>query len=331
MRVSLMNNQIATQLADQLRKAPKVALFSHISPDGDCIGSMLGIGLALEAMGKEVIMFNPDPLPYNLKFLPGADKIQDFLPNPLPETVLFVDCADLQRTKLTEGDFPPGIVILNIDHHISNRNFGHINWVDPQASATGELAYELLKLLEVPLKEDIATNIYTAILTDTGSFKYSNTTAKTHQIAGELINFGINLGYIHHEVLDQTPLAKLRLLQRALNRLEIFAQGQSAIITLSNSDLEESGALDSHSEGIIEHGRTLEGVEVAALLKEAKAGTVRVSLRSNQWCDVNTIAAHFGGGGHQRAAGCTLHLSLDDARKVVMEKIEEAINLGRSN
>ncbi|NMA67846.1 MAG: bifunctional oligoribonuclease/PAP phosphatase NrnA, partial [Desulfitobacterium sp.] len=291
----------------------------------------LGIGLALEAMGKEVSMFNPDPIPYNLQFLPGVKKIQPTISEPLPETVLFVDCTDLQRVQLTETDFPQGITILNVDHHVSNENFGHLNWVDPQASATGELVYELLQILGVPLEEDIATNIYTAILTDTGSFKYSNTTAKTHKIAGELISSGLDLGHIHHQVFDQTPLAKLELLRRALNQLEIIAQGQGAIITLSTLDFQKSGALDSHSEGIIEHGRTLEGVEVAALLKETNDGKVRVSLRSNQWCDVNKIAAHFGGGGHQRAAGCTLNLSLDDARKLVIGKIEEALNLGRNN
>lgn len=326
-----MMNKIAAQMAEELRKAPKVALFSHVSPDGDCLGSMLGIGLALEAMGKEVIMYNPDPIPYYLQFLPGVTKIQATIPEPLPETVLFVDCSDLQRVELTENDFLQGVRILNIDHHISNANFGHLNWVDPQASATGELAYELLQILGAPLEEDIATNIYTAILTDTGSFKYSNTTAKTHKIAGELISLGLNLGYIHHHVFDQTPFAKFELLRRALNQLEIIAQGQGAIITLSTLDFQKSGALDSHSEGIIEHGRTLEGVEVAALLKETTDGKVRVSLRSNQWCDVNKIAAHFGGGGHQRAAGCTLNHSLDEARKMVMEKIEEAINLGRNN
>ncbi|MEM5819131.1 MAG: DHH family phosphoesterase, partial [Desulfitobacterium hafniense] len=136
-----MINSVITQMAEELRKASKVALFSHVSPDGDCIGSMLGIGLALEALGKEVAMFNPDPIPRNLSFLPGVDKITQSMPDPLPETLLFVDCADLQRVQLQREDLPADAVILNLDHHISNQNFGRINWVDSQAAASGELAY----------------------------------------------------------------------------------------------------------------------------------------------------------------------------------------------
>lgn len=326
-----MNSSVATQMAEELRKAPKVALFSHVSPDGDCIGSMLGIGLALEALGKEVYMYNPDPIPYNLRFLPGVDKISSELPSPFPSILLFVDCADLQRVKLKREEFPVDSVVLNLDHHISNLGFGNINWVDSKASASGEIAYALIRELNVRLTEDIASNIYTAILTDTGSFKYSNTTSKTHQIAGELIESGINLAAIHHYVFDQTPFAKLELLRRSLNQLQIFADGQLAIMTLSQQDFKETGANESLSEGLIDHARTLEGVEVAALLKESASGAVRVSLRSNSWFDVNKIADYFGGGGHKRAAGCTFEMPLAEAQKHLLETIEEELKLGRSH
>lgn len=326
-----MINSVITQMAEELRKASKVALFSHVSPDGDCIGSMLGIGLALEALGKEVAMFNPDPIPRNLSFLPGVDKIVQSMPDPLPETLLFVDCADLQRVQLQREDLPADAVILNLDHHISNQNFGRINWVDSQAAASGELAYVLVRRLNVELTQEIAANLYTALLTDTGSFKYANTTAKTHQIAGELMETGISLGDIHHFVFDQTPMVKLELLRRGLNQLQFFAEGQLGMMTLRKQDFEESGAEESLSEGLIDHARTVEGVEVAVLLKEVKPDVVRVSLRSNRWFDVNRIADGFGGGGHQRAAGCTLHLSLEEAKQKVRQIIEEELKLGRSH
>ncbi|SHN71732.1 DHH family phosphoesterase [Desulfitobacterium chlororespirans] len=326
-----MMNSVITQMAEELRKASKVALFSHVSPDGDCIGSMLGIGLALEALGKEVAMFNPDPIPRNLSFLSGVDKITQSMPDPLPETLLFVDCADLQRVQLQREDLPADAVILNLDHHISNQNFGRINWVDSQAAASGELAYALVRRLNVELTQEIAANFYTALLTDTGSFKYSNTTAKTHQIAGELIEAGISLSDIHHFVFDQTPMVKLELLRRGLNQLQFFAEGQLGMMTLRKQDFEESGAEESLSEGLIDHARTVEGVEVAVLLKEAKPDVVRVSLRSNRWFDVNRIADSFGGGGHQRAAGCTLQLSLEEAKQKIRQTIEEELKLGRSH
>ncbi|HHY27724.1 MAG TPA: bifunctional oligoribonuclease/PAP phosphatase NrnA [Desulfitobacterium dehalogenans] len=325
-----MMNSVINQMAEELRKAPKVALFSHVSPDGDCLGSMLGISLALEALGKEVAMINPDPIPRNLSFLPGVDKIARSMPNPLPETLLFVDCADLQRVQLQREDLPAEAVILNLDHHISNQNFGRINWVDSHAAASGELAYALIRRLNVELTQEIAANLYTALLTDTGCFKYSNTTSKTHQIAGELIDAGINLGDIHHFVFDQTPMVKLELLRRGLNQLQIFAEGQIGMMTLRKQDFEESGAEESLSEGLIDHARTIEGVEVAVLFKESKPDTIRVSLRSNRWLDVNRIADSFGGGGHKRAAGCTLHVSLEEAKQMVRQTIEEELKLGRS-
>lgn len=326
-----MMNSVATQMAEELRKAPKVALFSHVSPDGDCVGSMLGIGLALEALGKEVSMYNLDAIPRNLSFLPGVDKIKGELPTPFPRTLLFVDCADLQRVKLSLEDLPPDSVILNLDHHISNQNFGTLNWVDSSASASGELAYALIRQLNVNLTQEIATNLYTAILTDTGSFKYSNTTSKTHRIAGELIDSGINLGGIHHHVFDQAPRVKLELLRRSLNRVQFFADGQLAIMTLGKIDFEESGAEESLSEGLIDHARTVEGVEVAVLLKESNPGIIRVSLRSNRWFDVNKVADRFGGGGHKRAAGCTIESSLEEAQQLLMQTIEEELKLGWSH
>lgn len=326
-----MKTSTATQMVEAIRKAPRLALFSHISPDGDCIGSMLGIGLALEKLGKEVYYFNPDPIPRNLSFLPGVENIQSTLPEPFPETLLFVDCTDLQRVNLERAQIPEGTVILNVDHHISNQNFGTINWVDAEASASGEVVYTLLRELGVEPDRNIAANLYTAILTDTGCFQYSNTTAQTHRIAAELFECGIDKAEIHHRILNEKPLAKLELLRRGLNQLHLYLDGQCAVMTLQMQDFKESGAEESLSDGLVDHARTIQGVEVAVLLKEMGEQKVRAGLRSNRWLDVNTIAAQFGGGGHKRAAGCTLNYPLADAEQLLVKAIKEAMEFGRGH
>lgn len=322
-----MKNDELLRLAEELRKAPQVALFSHVSPDGDCIGSMLAIGLALEKMGKVVQYYNPDSLPHNLTFLPGALRITSHSPS-LPNLLLFIDCADFGRSGLPIDQITPVQTVLNLDHHISNEYFGHINLVDPNAAASGEIAYFLINELGDLIDKDIATNLYTAIVTDTGSYQFSNTTAQTHRITASLIEKGIDLADIHHHLYDQKPLAQLNLLQRALSNLEIGAEGRLAFMTLTLQDFEASGAEDALSEGLVNHARTIQGVEVAVLLREVEQTKVKAGLRSNQWLNVNEIAGLFGGGGHKRAAGCTLNLPLIEAKYQLWTSIEEALKLG---
>ena len=322
---------VASQMAEELRKAPNVALFSHVSPDGDCLGSMLAIGIALEKLGKEVVLINPDPIPPYLSFLPGVEKVQRSLPEPLPQTLLFVDCGDLKRANLEPGQIPIGSIVLNLDHHVSNDQFGTVNWVDVEASACGEIALALIRELQVDLTQEIATNLYTAILTDTGSFQYSNTTAQTHRLVAELLESGINLVQIHHQIYDQKPLAQVKLLRCALKKLQLYANGKCAVMSLSLEDFKESGADESLSEGIVNHARSIRGVEVAVLLREAAPGKVRAGLRSNLWFNVNETAARFGGGGHKRAAGCTLNTSLEEAKQRIVQAIEEDMKIGRGH
>lgn len=317
------------EIIEVLRKAPRVALFSHVSPDGDCIGSILAIGLALEKMGKEVFYYNPDYVPNNLKFLPGAYRISRDLPEPSPQTWVFVDCTDFQRVNLVPSHIPSESTILNLDHHISNLFFGDLNWVDPQACACGELAMTLIKRLGIELDRDMATNLYTAIVTDSGCFQYSNTTAQTHRLTAELLDMGLDLSEIHHNLFDQKPLAQLKLLQSALDNLEIYADGQLAIMSLSLEDFRKHRAAQELSEGLVNQIRSIAGVEVAVLLKEVGPQEIKAGLRSNLWLNVNEIAAHFGGGGHKRAAGCTLRISMAEAKQRIRDAIEEAVRLGR--
>ncbi|MDP4158619.1 MAG: bifunctional oligoribonuclease/PAP phosphatase NrnA [Bacillota bacterium] len=328
-----MNNENppVDEIIEVLRKAPKVALFSHVSPDGDCIGSILAIGLALEKMGKEVFFYNPDPVPDNLRFLPAASRISQELPDSSQQTWMFVDCTDFQRVNLAASQISSESTVLNLDHHISNQFFGDLNWVDPQACACGELAVTLINKLGIEIERDMAINLYTAIVTDSGCFQYSNTTAQTHRLTAELLDTGFDLSRIHHNLYDQKPLAQLKLLQCALDSLEIYAEGQLAVMTLSLEDFQKSGAAQELSEGLVNHIRSLAGVEAAILLKEVGPQEIKGGLRSNLWLNVNEIAARFGGGGHQRAAGCTLRIPMVEAKQAITNAIEEALRLGRDH
>jgi len=331
-RMNLMNHEnTPVEIIEVLRKAPKVALFSHVSPDGDCIGSMLAIGLALEKMGKEVTFYNPDSVPSYLSFLPDSSRISQELPSPQPKILLFVDCTDLGRVNLSRLDISEDSIVINLDHHISNLFFGDLNWVAVQASAAGEVALKLINQLGVEMDEDMATNLYTAILTDSGCFEYSNTTAQTHRSVADLLDLGVDLSRIHNNIFDQKPLAQIKLLQCALNGLEIYADGQLAIMILSAEDFRISGAELELSEGLVNHARSIAGVEVAVLLKEVGPQEIKAGLRSNLWLNVNEIAALFGGGGHQRAAGCTLRIPMAEAKQRLITALEEALRIERAH
>lgn len=319
------------EMLEVLRKAPTVALFSHVSPDGDCVGSMLAIGLALEKMGKEVSFYNPDPVPSYLTFLPGSSRIRQDLPSPQPKTLMFVDCTDFQRVNLSMSEISQESTVLNLDHHISNQFFGHFNWVDAQASASAEIALTLINQLGVEIDRDMATNLYAAIVTDSGCFRYSNTTAQTHRLTAELLDIGLDLSLIHHNIFDQKPLAQIKLLQYVLNGLEIQADGQLAVMILSLEDFQKCGAEQELSEGLVNHARSIVGVEVAVLLKEVGPQEIKGGLRSNLWLNVNEIAAQFGGGGHKRAAGCTLRLPMAEAKQSIITAIKEALRIGRDH
>ena len=326
-----MNDPILiNEMIDVLKKASMVALFSHVSPDGDCVGSMLALGLTLEKIGKKVYIYNPDPIPDYLRFLPGSARINHELPNPLPGVLLFVDCTDIQRVNLSMSQIPRECIVFNIDHHISNQRFGDFNLIEPQASASAEVVYNFIKEMGSNIDQDIAVNLYTAIVTDSGCFQYGSTTAQTHRLTAELLDLGLDLPMIHHNIFDQKSLAQIKLLQCALSSLEVRDNGQLAVMHLSTEDFIKSGAKQELSEGLVNHARSIAGVEVAVLLKETGPCEIKVGLRSNLWLNVNEIAARFGGGGHKRAAGCTLKMPLLEARQIIIKAIAEDLRRGRT-
>lgn len=320
------------QFGLEIGEVPEAALFSHASPDGDSLGSMLALGIVLESLGKKISYYNLGPIPDYLKFLPGMTKIFSIVPQELPETLIFIDCAEAERVhSIMTKEYLQKKKVFNIDHHISNNFFGKYNWVDSSAAATGEMVYDLIRKMGIPITKDIAINLYTAIITDTGRFSFSNTTAKSFKIAADLVKTGIDLVAINNIIFEQKPLSQIRLLHKALSNLQLIQEGKIAVIVLSQKDFEESGAEENLSEGLVNYARNIEGVEAAALLKEINATEIKVSFRSNFWLDVNKVAAKFGGGGHVRASGCTLNLSLGKAIKQVVSALEEALNSGRNH
>jgi phosphoesterase RecJ-like protein len=325
------NNNTAAAMAKLLAQAGEALILTHTSPDGDTLGSALALAWTLEARGTVVTCFNADEAPANLRFLPGLDRFVHKLPTAAPPLVVFADCADIRRVgaQLTP-DFLVGRETLNIDHHISNDRYAAWNYVDTAAAATGEIMYALLRRLGPVQDARVALCLYTALVTDTGRFGFSNTTARSLRIAAAL-HPHIDVAELNEAVYERRPLAQVRLLERALSRLVFPAGGSVALVALSADDYAETGAELNMSESVINYMRGIQGVETAVLLKEAAPGVVKVSLRSGGTTDVNRVAGRFQGGGHQRASGCVCRGSLRTVAADILGALEEERSSGRDH
>lgn len=314
-------------MLEALRRGRCFAVLLHIRPDGDSIGSSLALGLALRRLGKSVHLMRADDIPSNMSFLPGVDGFRHF--SEVTEdidTAVFLDCGDIDRIGPAKAVLKPGVRIVNIDHHPSNRRFGDVNYIEPRAAAAGEIVHDLIKDLGVDIDFAIASALYVAVITDTGSFRYENTSAKTHEIAAGMLRAGVRPSEVARAVWEDRSLSSMRLLEAALRNLSVSEDGRLAWTVLSREDFERAGADSSESEGIVNYPRTLRGVEVAVLFLEEASGEVKVSLRSNRAVDVSRIAADLGGGGHARAAGCTLSMPLAEARELVLARAREMLS-----
>jgi len=310
------------EIAQIIRKQKDLAVVSHIIPDGDAIGSILALGLALDSLEYNVQLINPDGVPKIYTFLPGSDLIRSrFL--YIPETVIFLDCSDIKRIGNLRNFVAKAKRIINIDHHVSNTFFGDINYVDTKASATGEIIYHLINTLKGDLDTEIATCIYTAIVTDTGSFQYENTTIKTHLITADLLAHGVDLGTVRRFLWESTSLKSIKLLTEILKTLEIDDTSQIAWIYLPYKVFQKFGANPEYVEGMVNYPKSIEGVEIGIFFKEIEPGKIKVGLRSKTKVDVNKLAQKFGGGGHKRAAGCTVEAPLEEAVKIVVEEAKK--------
>lgn len=301
---------------------------SHKHPEGDALGSMLALGLALKDLQKEVLLLNQDPVPENLSFLPGAESITQRAPvNSSFDVVLAVDCGDRNRLGEEFSKISRRGKIINIDHHISNTYFGDINLVDAEASSTAEIVYDLLQKIKVPLKANIAENIYVGILTDTGSFHYANTSAKAFRVARACLLAGVDPGKVAEKIYENQPLSRLRLLALVLETLEVQATGQISLVIVTQKMMEETGATPDQTEDLINFPRSLKGTEVALLFREINYDQYRVSLRSRGRINVAQIAAEFQGGGHPNAAGCTVEGDLLTVKEKVLRRVCAALGM----
>ena len=306
------------------RRAGDVLLLGHVHPDADVLGTLLGLGLALERTGWRPTFAGPHPVPEVLSFLPGTARYEVWARAPRQFDVLVLtDCPNHARTEgLLEQARGPASAVLNIDHHPDNRRYGTVDWIDPSAAATGEMIWELLGRLGLPLTADVALNLYTAIHTDTGSFRYSNTTTRTFQIAADLTRAGAEPALVTDWLYQRRPPRALNELGELLRRIEVSPDGAVAWLTVPRGLVSEDFMA---AEDVVTYPRSIAGVKVAVVLREEAAGKVKVSLRGKGEIPVNRIAGRFGGGGHENAAGCTLSGSLDAATTTVLAAVREAL------
>jgi len=304
-----------------------IYLATHIRPDGDALGSMLGLALALEAGGHRVARLCTYPAPSDYRFLPGADLIFATPPEWPAELGIVVDSDGITRIGDLESAFTALPQLIDIDHHATGNSFGHVQVVDPASAATAEIIYDLLREMGAELTPDIATCLYTALLTDTGRFAFSNTTERSFAITAELVRAGADPFYVAKMVYFQRSPAAVRLMGVALSRLALHLDGQVVSSILSLQDFAEVGAVHMDTEGMIDQIRTVGGPLIAVLLVEAEGGEVRVSLRSDAEPDVSQIALRFGGGGHRAAAGCTIKGTLEETRDLVLAAAGELFGL----
>lgn len=306
------------RVAAELRARDRFLLTAHEGPDGDALGSLLGMHRLLGQLGKDSVMFLPAkefPLPIEYRFLPLEEVFHEPPADMADRTIVFLDCGNVDRMPvdfLTEG----GNFTINIDHHHDNTRFGDLNLVQVDASCTAEIVFDLARLLEVPLTPEMASALYVGLITDTGKFMYENTNAHTHRVAAELIEAGVDVDDTYRRLYEHVPLDKLRLISRALDGIQLHCDGRLVVSYITSADYEATGAGEEMTEGVIDHLRSIEGTKVAAVIRDlGNRGRAarKVSLRSSEGdVDVSAIARKGGGGGHKRAAGFSTDLEFDD-------------------
>lgn len=290
---------------------------SHVQPDGDAASSTMAVGLMLKQLGKTFLMGNSDRIPAKFEFLPGCAEIRRLHDGEAPARtfrhVIAVDCADFSRIGSAARWFSPDAEILNIDHHPTNDKFGSVLLIRSGASATAEILADFADELGIGWNKDLADCIYTGLMTDTGGFRYANTTPRVMQLAARMLRYGTEAHLLAERLLERMPFSHILLLKRALATLSFEKDNRISWIKLSRSDIAESGASGQEMEGLVNYPRNIEGVEVGILFKEVEPDKVKVSFRSAGNIDVASLAKRLGGGGHLRAAGCTLEMTLDAA------------------
>ena len=305
-----------------------VLCLGHVHPDGDVLGTLFGLGLGLGAAGSSVTFAGPHPVPETLSFLPGVDRWQVWKAAPGTfDVIVMTDCPNPDRSEgLLAGTRGPQSRVLNIDHHPDNRRYGTVNWVDPSAAATGEMIYDLVRALGLRVTPAVALNLFTAIHTDTGSFRYSNTTPRTFRIAAELAAAGADPALVSDRLYQQRAGDSLVQLGEVLRRVEISDDGQIAWLCVPRGLVSREFL---EAEDLVGYPRSVRGVKVAVLFSEEAPGKIKASLRGKGDVPVNAIARRFGGGGHENAAGCTLAGTLAEASAALLKVVRESLGAAR--
>jgi len=321
------------QIVAELRQAEKLLLTTHENPDGDALGSLLGMHQILTQLGKDSVMFMAGadfPLPYEYRHMDLAGVVHEPPPDVTERVVVFLDCGNIDRMPV---DFlqDKSLHILNIDHHHDNTRFGTVNLVCGNKSCTAEMVFDLAKELGAELNKEIGESLYVGLVTDTGKFMFDNTTPEAHQMAAELIEAGVSPAEIHRRLYEGLPFARTELLARALARVQRFDDGTVTLTYLTRDDFTESNAVETDSEGIVDHLRAVENTAVAVLVRDLlaadRAGSRKVSLRAtDSRVDVSRIARELGGGGHRQAAGFSTQLQLPELAERLRAEVGSQLN-----
>ncbi len=316
-------------LVAALREAPSAALYTHVNPDGDGLGSQAALALALRSLGKSVVVANSDPTPSQYGFL-GLDAFQGGDAEASHAALrISLDCPVLARLgPRARGPFATGGGRIVIDHHEPKEPFGDLLWVETGAAATGEMIEALLPELGVEATPAMATALYAALVNDTGCFRHSNADSHAFAAAVRLLERGADGREVNRRLLEERPLRRVRLQARVLDRLKVLAGGRAALVAVGRADLAEFSADWEDTDGLSEELRSIEGVEVGAMLREEAAGQVKLSLRSKYGFDANAFAGRWGGGGHAKAAGATLAMGLEAAVREVSEGLVRELDSG---
>lgn len=316
------------QIADLFRSEKSFLVLTHYRPDGDAVGSQLALAILLKNLGKHVETWNDDEVPAKFLFLPYANMITRPPAEPKDfDVVVSIDSSTWQRVGTAAQKIGKRKYFINMDHHVSNDKFAEINWIVPSAPASGQIAYDLIKRGGFGLTKEIAICLFAAISTDTGSFSFGNTTSESLRVAAELVETGMDVGEVCRHIYESYPYARLQMLQMALADLKLADRNRIAYFWVTNEMFEESGAKREDTEGLIDYARAIEGVLVAILFEElTEPNKVRISLRSkNPKVDVNSIARHFGGGGHSEAAGARIAGEPHETERKVVEAVSASI------
>lgn len=317
------------EVAASLRAGNRFLITTHEGPDGDALGSLLGMHHLLRALGKDSVMFvaaKEFPLPIEYRFLPLAEVFHEPPVDMADRITVFVDCGNRDRASSAVSS-QAGAPSINIDHHHDNTYFADLNLVEAEASCTAEIVYELARMLDVPISAEMASALYVGIVTDTGKFMYRNTSARTHLIVADLIEAGVDIDDTYRRLYEHVPIEKLRLVARAMNGISLAWDGRLALAYITEADYRETGADERMTEGIIDHLRTIDGALVAVLVRdlgERGRAARKASLRATgDEIDVSAIARNHGGGGHVRAAGFSTDLEFDQLVEVLCAELAE--------